>query len=246
MKTVFITGANKSIGFETARQLLQQGYHIYLGSRDLENGQKAVQKLKDEGFNEVEVIQIDVSDSDSVKAARAEIGKKTDVLDVLINNAGISGGRANQSATSTDIDIYKEVFETNLFGPVRVTQAFVDLLQKSPQPRIVNVSSSQASLTLHSDPTWAFYNNKGAVYHPSKSALNMYTIALAYELRDTPFKVNAVDPGFIATDFNNHRGTGTVEEAGARVAKYATLNADGPTGKFISEEYNPETGEIPW
>ena len=244
MKRALITGANKSIGFETARQLLQKGYYIYLGSRNIENGLQAVSKLKAEGLNEVEAIQIDVSDQGSVTAARAEIGKKTEVLDVLINNAGISGGRP-QTATGTDIAVFKEVFETNLFGVVRVTRAFIDLLQGAPQPRIVNVSSSMASLNLNSDPAWKYYNHKGAVYLPSKTALNMYTINLAYELRDTPFKVNAVDPGFIATDFNNHRGTGTVEEAGARLVKYAIIDADGPTGKFFSEEYNSETGEIP-
>ncbi|MDQ3710846.1 MAG: SDR family oxidoreductase [Acidobacteriota bacterium] len=245
MKKVLITGANKSIGFETARQLLQKGYYIYLGSRNLKNGTEAVEKLKAEGFNEVEAIRIDVSDDESVKAARAEIGKKTEVLDVLINNAGISGGMT-QTATATDVAIFKEVFDTNVFGVVRATQAFMDLLQKSAQPRIVNVSSSMGSLTMHSDPAWKYYSIKAAVYNPSKAALNMYTIVLAYELRDTPFKVNAVDPGFVATDFNNHRGTGTVEEAGARIAKYALIDSDGPTGKFFSEETNPETGEIPW
>lgn len=245
MKKVLITGANKSIGFETARQLLQNGYYVYLGSRDLNNGQEAVEKLKAEGLNNVEVIEIDVSNDESVRAARAEIGKKTDVLDVLINNAGISGGMP-QLALSASIDQYKRVFDTNLYGVVRVTQAFIDLLQKSPQPRIVNVSSSQGSLTLSSDPTHPYYNHKGAVYQPSKAALNMYTIALAYELRDTPVRVNAVDPGFIATDFNNHRGTGNVQEAGVRIVKYAMIDSDGPTGRFFSEEINPETGEIPW
>ncbi len=245
MKKVLITGANKSIGLETARQLLQKGYYIYLGSRNLKNGLEVVEKLKAEGLNEVEAIQIDVSDDESVKAARAEIGKKTEVLDVLINNAGISGGFP-QTATGASIDAFKKVFDTNVFGVVRATQAFMDLLQKSPEPRIVNVSSSQGSLTLSDDPTNLYYNHKGAVYQSSKAALNMYTINLAYELRDTPFKVNAIDPGFVATDFNNHRGTGTVEEAGVRIAKYAYIDSDGPTGKFVSEEYNPETGEIPW
>ncbi len=245
MKKVLITGANKSIGFETARQLLQQGYYVYLGSRDRDNGQKAVDKLKAEGLNNVEAVQIDVTNDESVQAARAEIGKKTEVLDVLINNAGISGGLP-QTATGASIDTFKKVFDTNVFGVVRVTQAFIDLLKKSPEPRIVNVSSSQGSLTLHSDPTWQYYNYKGAVYLPSKSALNMYTINLAFELRDTTFKVNAVDPGYINTDFNNHSGPGTVEEAGARIIKYAMINSDGPTGKFFSEEYNPQTGEIPW
>ncbi len=244
MKSVLITGANKSIGFETARQLLQKGYYVYLGSRNLEKGQEAVEKLKAEGLNEVEVIQIDVSDDQSVKAARAEIGKKTESLDVLINNAGILGGMSQ--TTSTDIAVFKEVFDTNLFGVVRVTQAFMDLLQKSAQPRIVNVTSGLASLTLHNDPTWRYYTVKAAVYNSSKAALNMYTISLAYELRETQFKVNAVDPGFVATDFNNHSGPGTVEEAGARIAKYAVIDADGPTGKFFSDDNSPETGESPW
>lgn len=245
MKKALITGANKSIGFETARQLLQKGYYVYLGSRNLENGLEAVDKLKAEGLNNVEAIQLDVSDGESVKAARAEIGKKTVVLDVLINNAGISGGMP-QTATGASIDQFKKVFDTNLFGVVRVTQAFIDLLKSSPEPRIVNVSSSQGSLTLSADTTNKYYNHKGAVYQPSKAALNMYTIALAYELRDTAVKVNAVDPGFIATDFNNHRGTGIVEDAGKRIVKYAIIGSDGPTGMFFSEETNPETGEIPW
>ncbi|WP_420593821.1 SDR family oxidoreductase [Deinococcus sp.] len=245
MKTVLITGANKSIGFETARQLLQQGYYIYLGSRDLTSGQKAVERLNAEGLDQVEAVQIDVSDSDSVNAARTALGQKTHSLDVLINNAGISGGRP-QSALEASIEQYRNTFETNVFGVVRVTQAFIDLLRNSPEPRIVNVSSSQGSLTLAADPDNTYYHHKGAVYQPSKSALNMYTIALAYELRETPFKVNAVDPGFVATDFNNHRGTGTVQEAGTRIAKYAMLDENGPTGTFISEEHNPETGDIPW
>ncbi|RUT68719.1 SDR family oxidoreductase [Flavobacterium cupreum] len=245
MKKVLITGANKSIGFETARQLLQNGYYVYLGSRDLKKGEEAVNQLKTEGFTAVEVIQLNVSDAESVKAARIEIGKKTAVLDALINNAGIHGGMP-QAALEATIDQFKETFETNVYGVVRMTQAFFDLLEKAEQPRIVNVSSSGCSLTLHSDPSWKYYTHKAAVYPASKAAMNMYTIDLAYELRDTPFKVNAVCPGFVATDFNNHRGTGTVQEAGARIAKYAMIGPDGPTGKFISEEHNPETGECPW
>ncbi|MBA3828972.1 MAG: SDR family oxidoreductase [Taibaiella sp.] len=250
MKKALITGANKSIGFETARQLLQKGYYIYLGSRDLENGRQAVEKLKAEGLTEVEAICIDVSNSESVKAARAEMDRKTDVLDVLINNAGVSGAVFSngqpQTATGTDISVFEKVFQINVFGVARVTQAFIDLLKKSPEPRIVNVSSGLGSLTSASDPTSKYYNYKFAVYQPSKAALNMYTISLAYELRDTPFKVNAVDPGFTATDFNQHRGTGTVEQAGARIAKYALIDANGPTGKFFSEEFNPATGEVAW
>ncbi len=245
MKKVFITGANKSIGFETARQLLQQGYYVYLGSRSLENGLTAIEKLKAEGLNNVETIQIDVSKDESVKAARFEIGKKTDVLDVLINNAGITGGLP-QSALEATSQQFLTVFDTNVIGVVRVTQAFMDLVKKSMEPRIVMVSSSQGSLTLANDPNGKYYHHKGAVYQPSKSALNMYSLILAYELRNTTVKVNMVDPGFTDTDFNNHRGTGSVEEAGKRIIKYAVMDADGPTGKFISEEYNPESGECPW
>lgn len=246
MKKAFITGANKSIGFETARQILQRGHYVYLGCRNLENGQKAVDKLKAEGMSEVEAIQVDVSNSESVEAARIAIGQKTDVLDVLINNAGISGGGLPQTALGSAVEAFKEVFDTNVFGVVRVTQAFIDLLKKSPQPRIVNVTSVSASFTLQNDPTWKYYEHKAAIYTPSKAALNMYTVFLAYDLRDTPFKVNAVCPGFTSTDFNDHHGTGTVEEAGTRIAKYALIGADGPTGKFISEENFPETGESPW
>ncbi len=245
MKKALITGANRSIGLETARQLLQQGYHVYLGSRTLQNGEDAAAMLKAEGFAEVEAIQLDVSNEASVKAARAELGRRTDVLDVLVNNAGIMGGMG-QNALTTDIAVYKEVFDTNLFGVVMVTQAFIDLLRKSDSPRIVNVTSGLGSATLHNDPSWFAYTVKAAIYNSSKSALNMYTISLAYELRDTPFKVNAVDPGYTATDFNNHSGTATVETAGARIAKYAMIGDEGPSGRFISEEHTPVTGEIPW
>lgn len=245
MKKALITGANKSIGFETARQLLRAGYYVFLGSRDLANGQQAAARLRAEGLTQVEPVQLDVADPTSVRAARAAVGQQTTVLDALINNAGINGGMP-QSALTAELSTFKRVFDTNYFGVIAVTQAFIDLLRQSPEPRIVNVSSGQASLTLHSDPTFKYYAYKGAVYHPSKAALNMYTIDLAYELRDTPFKVNAVDPGFVATDFNQHRGTGTVEEAGARIAKYALIGPNGPTGRFFSEEYNPVTGEIPW
>lgn len=245
MKRAFITGANKSIGFEIARQLLQEGIYVYLGSRKLENGEEAVKKLQAEGLTNVQSVQLDVSNPESVKAARAEIGKTTEVLDVLINNAGITGGMP-QTALTADVDRMYEAYNTNVFGVVRVTQAFIDLLKKADEPRIVNVSSSQGSLALHSDPSYKYYQHKGAIYLSSKSALNMYTINLAYELRDTNFKVNAVCPGFTKTDFNNHMGIGTVEDAAKRIIKYALIGKDGPTGKYFSEDANPETGEIPW
>jgi NAD(P)-dependent dehydrogenase (short-subunit alcohol dehydrogenase family) len=243
MKNVFITGANKSIGYETARQLIQNGYYVYLGTRNLKNGQQSVEKLKSEGLRNVEAIQIDITDQASVDAARKEIGGKTEILDVLINNAGISGGMPQKPA-SVDLNVLHEVFNVNLYGAVRTTKAFIDLLKNSSQPRIVNVTSGMASMTLCSNPDFQYRDYVGGIYGPSKAALNMYTIALALELRDTAFKVNAVDPGFTATDFNNHRGTGRVEEAGKRILKYAMMGEEGPTGKFISEEINPETGIV--
>ena len=245
MKTALITGANKSIGFEVARQLAQKGIYVYIGSRDLKKGLEAIAKLKAEGIENVEAIELDVTNDLSVKAARDVIGNKTKVLDILINNAGVYGGYP-QSALDSTIELFKAAYDANVYGVVRVTQAFIDLLKKSSEPRIVNVTSSQGSITLHSDPTYKYYDYKGAVYLSSKSALNMYTVVLAYELKGTAFKVNAVCPGYTKTDFNGHRGTGTLDDAGKRIVKYALIDSDGPTGKFFSEENNPESGEIPW
>lgn len=253
MKTVLITGANKGIGFESARQLLQKGFKVFLGSRNLDNGLEAAKQLKLGGLTNVEAVQIDVTNQDSVNAARMAIGSKVETLDVLINNAGISGidldsegNMVPQTAIDTDIAVYQKVYDTNVYGPARVTKAFIDLLKNSPEPRIVNLSSSQGSLTLHSDPNYIYYHVKGVVYLSSKAALNMYTVNLAYELRDTDFKVNAVSPGFTATDFTGKNG-GSVEVAAKRIVKYALIGQDGPTGKFFCEETKPDgTGEIPW
>jgi NAD(P)-dependent dehydrogenase (short-subunit alcohol dehydrogenase family) len=245
MKSALVTGANKSIGFEVARQLAQKGIYVYLGCRNLENGLEAVNKLKAQGLNNVEVIGLDITDDESVKNARVEIGKKTKVLDILVNNAGIYGGYP-QAALDASVDQFKAAYDANVYGVVRVTQAFIDLLKKSDEPRIVNVSSSQGSIALHSDPSYKYYDYKGVVYLSSKSAMNMYTVVLAYELKDGNFKINAVCPGYTKTDFNGHRGPGSVEDAGKRILKYALIDRDGPTGKFFSEENNPETGEIPW
>jgi NAD(P)-dependent dehydrogenase (short-subunit alcohol dehydrogenase family) len=245
MKSALITGANKGIGFETAKQLSQNGFHVFLGSRDLKNGLEAVEKLRAEGLTNAEAVQLDVTDESSVKAAREEIGKKTDALDVLVNNAGINGGMP-YTALEASADQMMAAFDTNVFGVARVTQAFIDLLRKSAAPRVVNVSTSVGSLSLQSNPAWPAYDYaKYAVYGASKAAMNMYTVHLAYELRNTAFKVNAVCPGYTKTDFTNQVG-GEVEVAGKRILKYALLDQNGPTGKFFSEETNPETGEIPW
>lgn len=243
MKTALVTGANKGIGFEVAKQLAQQGHFVYLGSRNLESGLSAVQRLISENLPNVAALQLDVTRLESVQDTHKIIREKTDVLDVLVNNAGISGG-FQQSALDSTADQFKEVFETNVFGVVNVTQTFIDMLRKSTAPRIVNVSTSMASLTLAANLTSMNYPTRFAMYQSSKSALNMYTINLAYELKDTAFKVNAVCPGYTRTDFTNHQGTSTVQDAGERIVKYATIGEDGPTGKFVSEEFFADN--IPW
>jgi NAD(P)-dependent dehydrogenase (short-subunit alcohol dehydrogenase family) len=245
MKSALVTGANKGIGLEVAKQLAQHGFFVYIGSRNVASGEAAVQHLKAAGLANLAAVQLDVTSPESIRAARATIGEKTPVLDVLVNNAGISGGMV-QSARQATLEQMRAVFETNVFGVVGVTQAFIDLLEKSPQPRIVNVSSAMASLTLYADLANDNFANRYPVYQSSKTALNMYTINLAHELRDTPFKVNAVCPGYTKTDFTGHQGTSTVEEAGQRIAKYALLGPDGPTGKYFSEEYFPAPATCPW
>jgi NAD(P)-dependent dehydrogenase (short-subunit alcohol dehydrogenase family) len=240
MKSALVTGANKSIGFETAKQLAQLGYFVYIGSRDKTKGVKAIENLKAMGLTNVDCIQLDVTDINSIKAARQELEAKTQKLDILINNAGISGGFP-QPATKVTIDTLRLVFETNFFGVIQVTQEFIELLKKSDQPRIVNVTTELSSLTNHSDPNWKFAQFKPAAYGPSKTALNAYTVMLTVELKDANFKVNCVCPGFTATDFNNHQGTKTVEQGASAIVKYATLDKDEATGKFFNEE-----GEIAW
>ncbi|KQS27805.1 SDR family oxidoreductase [Dyadobacter sp. Leaf189] len=245
MKTALVTGANKGIGLEVAKQLSQNGFIVYIGSRNLSSGQIAAEKLRAEGFENVRAVQLDVTDRQSISAAKDLIAAETGILDVLVNNAGISGG-FQQSALSTDSDVFKTVYETNVFGVVNVTQAMMDLLRKSEAPRIVNVSTSMASLNLASDLSNANYPTRYVAYQSSKAALNMYTINLAYELRDTAFKVNAVCPGWTKTDFTGHQGTSTAEEAAQRIIKFAFIDEQGPTGQFFSEEYFPAPANCPW
>ena len=238
MKTVFITGANKGIGLETAKQMAQSGYFVYLGSRNRTKGLDAINKLKDLGISNVELIEIDVTDIDSIKQAKKKLENQTTVLDILINNAGISGG-TDQAFSTGKIENLRKVFETNFFGAVQTTQQFIPLLRKSKEPVIVNVSSELGSLTLHSrtlNPNYKVYD----AYSSSKTALNAYTVMLANELREANFKINSVSPGYTATDLNQHKGTQTVEQGAKYIVKYATLGNDGPTGGFFKEE------EIPW
>ncbi|MDF7814931.1 SDR family oxidoreductase [Hymenobacter sp. YC55] len=244
MKHVLITGANKSIGLETARQLAQQGYFVYLGCRDLAKGQQAVANLAEAGLPHVEAIQLDVCDKASIQAAAKTIQAKTNVLDALINNAGVLG-QMPQNALTTGTDQIREIFDTNFFGTIDVTQAFLELLGQAPVPVIVNITSGLASLTLQSDPTWIHAPYKLAAYGSSKTALNAYTVFLAYELGAKNFKVNAVDPGQTATDFTGYQG-GAVTDAARFVVQYATIGADGPTGKYFSRDAPAGETESPW
>lgn len=235
MKTAFITGANKGIGFETARQLARLGYRVFIGSRDRSKGLEATEQLRAQGADHVDWVEMDVTHVDSIRSAVREMEGKVQQLDVLINNAGIAG-RQPQRISTGDIGNLRDVFETNFFGAVQTTQQFLPLLNKSAEPRIVNVSSRLGSLSLRGslagNPAGDLYD----AYSASKTALNALTLLLAYEFRDTSFKINSVDPGYTATDLNDFKGVQTVEQAAGWVVKYATLDKDGPTGRFFSRE----------
>ena len=207
---------------------------MYIGSRDKLKGAEAVKKLKALNLNNVNSIGLDVTNSMSIQSSRQELETKVEQLDVLINNAGIAGLQP-QNISTVDIENLKSVFETNFFGALQTTQVFLDLLKRSNEPRIVNVSSSLASLTMQSqtqNPVHAMYD----AYSCSKTALNAFTVLLAKEFKDTNFKINAVEPGYTATDLNNFKGLQTVEQAAKKVIKYATLGNDGPSGKFFKDD----------
>jgi NAD(P)-dependent dehydrogenase (short-subunit alcohol dehydrogenase family) len=245
MTTVLITGANRSIGLEIAKQLSQKGLFVYLGSRDLEKGETIAKELVEKGFQNIKAIEIDVTNPESISEAKNIVEKEQGKLDILINNAGILGINP-QTASETSIADIQNVFDTNFFGVISVTQVFLDLLKKSDSPRISNITSGLGSLTLHSDPAWKYYNVKSAAYGTSKSALNAYTIVLAYELKDVKFKVNAIDPGYTATDFNAHSGPGSVESAASFIIKHTLTDENAPTGQFYSNDIEDETGISPW
>ena len=245
MKSVLITGANRSIGLETARQLSQKGLFVYLGTRDLAKGEAVTKELNDRGFSNIQPIVIDVTKPDTILAAKKTIEKEQGKLDILINNAGISKGFPENILT-TSIDDIKEVFETNFYGAINVTQVFLDLLKKSDSPRISNITSGLASFNLHSDPDWKYYDVKLASYFPSKAALNAFTIMLSYELKDSPFKVNAIDPGYTATDFNQFSGPGTVESAAAFIIKHTITDNNAPTGQFFSNDADEASDRSAW
>ncbi|MEH0421413.1 SDR family NAD(P)-dependent oxidoreductase [Streptomyces sp. B21-083] len=231
MTTTFITGANKSLGYETARRLIEAGHTVVLGARDPERGQAAAEALG------ARFVQIDVTDDASVTAAAADIGAREGGIDVLINNAGVLGpySPADQ-LTAADASA---VFEVNVVGIVRVTHAFLPLLRKSASPVIVNVSSGMGSFALTHDAERVESQAIVPLYTASKAAVTMLTTQYAKSWPD--LKVNAVDPGFTATDFNGHRGPQTVTEGTEAIVELASIGADGPTGTFRDRH-----GEVAW
>jgi NAD(P)-dependent dehydrogenase (short-subunit alcohol dehydrogenase family) len=227
MTTTLITGANRGLGFEVARHLVSAGHQVWIGARDGTRGRQAAEAI------DARFVQLDVTDDASVAAAAETIRE----LDVLVNNAGISDGRTSPSEATADH--MRTVYETNVFGPIRVLHTFIPLLEKSAAPVVVNVSSGVGSLNLASDPNSPWREAIFPVYASSKAALNMLTIR--YAAAFPRMRINSVDPGFTSTDFNQHRGTQSVEEGAEVIVRYALIAADGPTGGFFDRN-----GAEPW
>jgi NAD(P)-dependent dehydrogenase (short-subunit alcohol dehydrogenase family) len=244
-----VTGANQGIGLQIAKDLVANGFTVLVGSRNRERGEVAAKEV---GPN-AHALQLDVTDQISIKAAADRIHQEFGRLDVLIQNAAISNINklpeqtveqyaATTRPSSVSLDEMRAVWETNVFGVLAVYQAMLPLLRKTPNSRIVNVSSGVGSLTANSDPTFPWRSIFGPVYPASKAALNALTVAMALELEEEGIKVNAVSPGFTKTNLNNYAGTDTVEEGAREAVRVALLGPDGPTGKFT--RWESET--IPW
>jgi len=242
-KIALVTGANRGIGFETARQLGREGIKVLLGSRSEEKGREAEVKLKNEGLD-VELIRLDVDDPKTHQSAAKFIEATYGRLDILVNNAGIlidiNGSGEPAPASKTSQDIFRKTFDTNFFNTIALTQTFLSLIKKSDAGRIVFLSSALGSLTWHSDPKSPIYNYKLPAYDISKTALNGYAVHLAHELRDTPIKVNAAHPGSVVTDMNVN-GEIPVDQGAKTSVALATLPADGYSGRLV---YLGE--ELPW
>jgi NAD(P)-dependent dehydrogenase (short-subunit alcohol dehydrogenase family) len=240
-KIALITGANKGIGLETARQLAASGgVHVVLASRDRAKGVDAALKLQAEGLD-VEALTLDVTDAASIAAAVKEIEKKFGRLDILINNAGIAVQNGSKKVSEETLDVWRKTFDTNLFALIAVTQAFLPLLKKAPAGRIVNLSSILASLALHSDPASPIYDFKLPAYNVSKTAVNAWTVQLAYELRDTQIKVNAAHPGWVKTDMGGPSAPMEIADGAKTGVALALIDAKGPNGAYI------HLGEpLPW
>jgi NAD(P)-dependent dehydrogenase (short-subunit alcohol dehydrogenase family) len=238
-KVAFITGANRGLGLETARELGKQGIVVVLGSRDSKKGEAAAAKLRDEGIT-AESLCFDVTRSPDHQKAYDYFAKKYGRLDILVNNAGVlkenqisPTGRASNPTSAVSPEILRETFDTNFFAPVALTQKLLPLINKAPASRIVNVSSILSSLTLHSDPNSPIYAFKTFAYDASKAALNAFTVHLAYEVRDSKIKVNSAHPGWVKTDMGGPNAPMEPSEGGKTSAQLATLPDDGPNGGFF-------------
>ncbi|MFC0032014.1 SDR family NAD(P)-dependent oxidoreductase [Micromonospora chaiyaphumensis] len=235
MTTTLITGANKGLGFETARRLVAAGHTVWIGSRDAERGRRAAERLG------ARFVPLDVTDDASVAAA-ARIVEAGGGLDVLVNNAGIEGrteGNGVIGAAETTAEVMRTLFDTNVFGTVRVTHVFLPLLQRSAAPVVVNVSSGLASVTRLTDPADPAYGYPGVAYPASKAAVNMLTVQYAKAFPG--MRINAVEPGFTATDLNGRTGTQTVEEGAEIIVRMAQVGRDGPTAGYFDS-----SGPLPW
>ncbi|MEO5755179.1 MAG: SDR family oxidoreductase [Chthoniobacterales bacterium] len=240
-KIALITGANKGIGLETTRQLGRKGFTVLTGARDMAKGISAVEELRKEGID-AHPVAIDVSDPASVKKAAAQVEKDFGRLDILVNNAGIMVDDTEKLASEQDLETWRQTFDTNVLGLIATTQAFLPLLRKSEAGRIVNLSSILGSITLHSTPGSPVYDSKKyASYNVSKSAVNAFTVQLAYELKDTKIKVNAAHPGWVKTEMGGEGAMMEIEDGAKTSVALATAGADGPNGTFV------HMGEpLPW
>jgi NAD(P)-dependent dehydrogenase (short-subunit alcohol dehydrogenase family) len=237
-----VTGANKGIGREIAAQLAALGHTIIIAARDAEAGDRAADELRQSG-GDASAVVLDVTDATSAAAAAKAVGEQFGRLDALVNNAGISHlpghGLEGQQPATADVEEIRTIFETNFFGVINVTSAFLPLLRRSPSPRIVNVSSTAGSLTNLADPD---DDNPIAIgYVPSKTALTALTLQYAKGLAPEHILVNAVSPGFVATDLNDFRGVLTPAQGAVAAVRMATIGSDGPTGTFTDDE-----GPAPW
>jgi NAD(P)-dependent dehydrogenase (short-subunit alcohol dehydrogenase family) len=238
-KIAFITGGNRGLGFQTALDLKSPDTKIIIGSRDLKQGEEAVARLRATGVD-ADVLKFDITSAADHKAAYDYFNAKYGRLDILVNNAGVAAGKfpgtgPEHSANAVPLDTLHKVFETNFFSQVALTNALLPLLKKSPAGRIVNLSSILGSLTLHADPNSPIYHAKSFAYDASKTALNAYTVHLAYELRDTNIKVNSAHPGWVKTDMGGEQAPMELSEGGKTSAALATLPADGPSGGYFHQ-----------
>jgi NAD(P)-dependent dehydrogenase (short-subunit alcohol dehydrogenase family) len=239
-KIALVTGANKGIGLETARQLAQQNITVLLGSRDLAKGEGAARELGKGGLD-VRALEIDVNESASIHKAVAQVERDFGRLDILINNAGVLVDDYGKKVSEQSLDTWRATFETNVFGLVATTQAFLPLLRKSDAGRIVNVSSILGSTTYHATPGSPVYDFKVPAYNVSKAAVNAYTVQLAYELKDSKIKVNAAHPGWVKTNLGGDGATMEIPDGAKTSVALATIGADGPNGAFLHMSES-----IPW